>query len=488
MELLALQDLLRALTGVRVLTVGDLMVDRFVYGEVSRVSAEAPVPILARTSERIMLGGAGNVARNVAALGGAASLVGVVGQDPPAHEATGLIGEEAGVEGFLITDPSRSTTVKTRFVAAGQQLLRLDLETAADVVGEVEQRLVRTVHDAAMGAGAILLSDYGKGVATEAVIAACLGAAKAQGAILIVDSKARGFAHYGGVDIVKPNAAELGRATDLPIGTDTEIETALAKALELSECRAILVTRSAKGMSLAVRGESVRHFRRPPAEVFDASGAGDTALAALGVALAAGAALDTAIDLALLASSVAVTKAGTAIAAPHELVEAELAAHRAPAGLKIAGAQRMIAEVARWRECGMKIGFTNGCFDILHPGHIAYLNQARGWCDRLIVGLNSDRSVRGIKGSGRPVNPLEARAQVLAGLACVDLVVPFDEDTPEALIAAAHPDILVKGGDYTDQGVVGHEFVTAYGGEVRLATFVEGHSTTATLRRFPERA
>jgi D-beta-D-heptose 7-phosphate kinase / D-beta-D-heptose 1-phosphate adenosyltransferase len=338
-----------------------------------------------------------------------------------------------------------------------------------------------------MGAKAIRLSDYGKGMASEAVIAACLTAAKAQGAVLIVDSKARGFGHYGGADIVKPNAAELGRATDLPTGTDAEIEAALAKALDLSQCRSILVTRSAKGMSLAVRGEPVRHFRRPPVEVFDASGAGDTALAALGNALAAGAAIDEAIDLAMLASAVAVTKAGTAIATPHELVEAELAAHRAPADVKIVGAQAMMAEVARWRERGMKIGFTNGCFDILHPGHIAYLNQARGWCDRLIVGLNSDRSVREIKGPGRPVNRLEARAQVLAGLACVDLVVPFDEDTPEALIAAAHPDILVKGGDYIDQGVVGQEMVTAYGGEVRLATYVKGHSTTATLRRFSGR-
>ena len=488
MELLALQKLLSDVVGVRVLTVGDLMVDRFVHGEVSRVSAEAPIPILARTHESVMLGAAGNVARNVAALGGEASLVGVVGQDAPAHEATALIGEEAGVEGFLIADAHRSTTVKTRFVAAGQQLLRLDLETTAPVGGEVEQRLVRTIHDAAKGAGAILLSDYGKGVATAAVIGACLAAAKAQGAMLIVDSKARGFARYGAADVVKPNAAELSRATDLPTGTDGEVEAALAKALDSSDCGAILVTRSAKGMSLAVRGEAARHFRRPPAEVFDTSGAGDTALAALGVALAAGADLHEAIDLALLASSVAVEKAGTATVTADELVEAELAAHRAPAEAKVAGVSRMVRDVACWRASGMKIGFTNGCFDILHPGHIAYLGQARGWCDRLIVGLNTDRSVRANKGPGRPVNPLETRALVLAGLACVDLVVPFDDETPEALIAAARPDILIKGSDYTDQGVVGHAIVTAYGGEVRLAAFVEGHSTTATLRRFSERA
>jgi D-beta-D-heptose 7-phosphate kinase/D-beta-D-heptose 1-phosphate adenosyltransferase len=332
-----------------------------------------------------------------------------------------------------------------------------------------------------------MLSDYAKGAATPAVIAACLAAAKAESAALIVDSKASDFACYGAADLVKPNAAELGHATNLPTGSDAEIEVALVRALALSDCRAILVTRSAKGMSLAVRGQAIRHVARSAAEVFDTSGAGDTALAALGVALAAGATLDQAIDLALLASSVAVQKAGTATVEPDELVEAELAAHRAPVEAKIAGAGRMAREVRRWRERGLKIGFTNGCFDILHPGHIAYLSQARGWCDRLIVGLNTDRSVRANKGAGRPVNALEARALVLAGLACVDLVVPFDDDTPEALIVAARPDILVKGGDYTDQSVIGHDMVTAYGGEVRLAAFVEGHSTTATIRRFSER-
>jgi D-beta-D-heptose 7-phosphate kinase/D-beta-D-heptose 1-phosphate adenosyltransferase len=488
MDLEGLQHLLNAAAGVRVAAVGDLMVDRFVYGEVGRVSAEAPIAILTRARENVMLGAAGNVARNIAALGGTAALVGIVGDDAAGHEAVGLIGAEAGIEGFLITDASRPTTVKTRFVAAGQQLLRVDLEEVSKVSGEVEQRLIRTVRDAARGAGAILLSDYGKGAVTSAVIAACLEAAKANGAALIVDSKARNLAVYGAADIIKPNAAELAHATGLPTETDIEIEAALAAALELSACRAILATRSAKGMSLAIRGERVRHFARAPAEVFDTSGAGDTALAAVGLALAAGAAIEVAIDFALLASSVAVEKAGTATVAAAELIEAELASHRAPSEAKIVTAARMAAEVTRWRNQGLKIGFTNGCFDILHPGHVAYLGQARAWCDRLIVGLNSDRSVRAIKGEGRPVNGLEARALVLAALACVDLVVPFEEDTPLALIASAAPDVLVKGGDYAPDGVVGHEIVAAYGGEVRIAPLVGGHSTTSTIRRASERA
>jgi D-beta-D-heptose 7-phosphate kinase/D-beta-D-heptose 1-phosphate adenosyltransferase len=483
MDLLALQKLLSAVAGARVVAVGDVMVDRFIHGDVHRISAEAPIPILARRREDVMLGAAGNVARNLGALGAQTILIGVVGDDGPAREALDLIGAEAKIEGVLVPDARRATTVKTRFVSAGQQLLRVDIEDLEPVSGAVEARLARAIADAGRGAGAILLSDYGKGLVTAAIIEACLAAASANAIPLIVDSKARGFARYGAADLVKPNAAELARATDMPTDTDAEIEAALEAALRLSDCAAILATRSAKGMSLAVRGEPVRHFRRTPREVFDTSGAGDTALAAVGLALASGAPWDQAAEFALLASSVAVEKAGTATVSPDELVEAELATHRASSDGKIATRERMVGEVARWRDRGLRVGFTNGCFDILHPGHIAYLAQARSWCDRLIVGLNTDRSVRAGKGPSRPVNGLEARALVLAALGSVDLVVPFDEDTPADLIAAARPDVLIKGGDYTLEAVVGHDLVTSYGGEVRLASFVDGHSTTATLRR-----
>jgi D-beta-D-heptose 7-phosphate kinase/D-beta-D-heptose 1-phosphate adenosyltransferase len=488
MDLAGLQQLLQTLRGARVLAVGDLMVDRFVYGEVGRVSPEAPIPVLARSHDIVMLGGAGNVARNLAALGAAAVYVGVVGTDAAGAEATALTGAETGVEGYLVADPERPTTVKTRFVSAGQQLLRLDEEATRPIAGDVEQRLLRTLDSAARGARVILVSDYGKGVVTPAVIEAALAAAAREGAILIVDSKARSFARYGPADVIKPNAAELAYATELPTETDAEIEVALARALELCACKAVLVTRSAKGMSLALRGQPVRHFRRPPPEVYDTSGAGDTALAALGTALAAGAPYETAIDFALLAAGVVVQKAGTATVSPDELIEAELAESRAPAEAKVATRTRLVREVERWRERRLKIGFTNGCFDILHRGHIAYLAQARAWCDRLVVGLNSDESVRRLKGEGRPVNDLESRALVLAGLSSVDLVVPFDEDTPLALIEAARPDVLIKGADYGLDEVVGRDLVESYGGQVRLADLVEGHSTTATIKKMSERA
>lgn len=483
MDLNALQHLLGLASGRRVACVGDLMVDRFVYGDVSRVSPEAPIPVLARSRELVMLGAAGNVARNVAALGGTVALTGVVGVDAEADQALRLVGEEEGVEGHLVADGGRPTTLKTRFVSGGQQLLRVDLEASRAVTGDVEQQLIGTIRRLAQGCSVILLSDYGKGVVTDAVIAACREAAQASGARVVVDSKARSFARYGAVDLIKPNASELANATDLPTGTDAEVEVALARALELWEARAILVTRAAKGMSLAVRGQAVRHFPTLPREVFDVSGAGDTTLAALGLALAADAPIEDAIGFAQLAAGVAVSKVGTATVSPEELIEAEISAHLAPAEAKIATVQRMVEEVARWRAKGLRVGFTNGCFDILHKGHVAYLAQARSWCDRLIVGLNSDESVRALKGDGRPVNDLESRALVLAGLGSVDLVAPFEESTPIRLIEAARPDVLVKGADYSEDQVVGGDLVKSWGGEVKLAQLVDGYSTTAAIAR-----
>lgn len=487
MDLAALQHLLAAVPGKRVACVGDLMVDRFVYGSVNRVSPEAPIPVLTRSRELKMLGGAGNVARNVAALGGSVALVGLIGGDSEGHDALRLVGaEEPAIEGYLVTDAERPTTLKTRFVSSGQQLLRVDLEESRPVTGEVEQRLIRTIRDAARGAGVILISDYGKGVVTDAVIAAAQEAAAETGAKLIVDSKARSFARYGEIDLVKPNAAELAYATELPTETDEQMEAAIQRALELWATKGVLVTRAAKGVSLGIRGEPVRHFHTTPREVFDASGAGDTALAALGLAVAAEAGIEDAIAFAQLASGVAVGKAGTATVCADELVEAVMAARSAYADGKIATPQRLAEEVARWRAQGLKVGFTNGCFDILHRGHVAYLAQARGWCDRLIVGVNSDSSVRALKGEGRPVNDLESRALVLAGLRSVDLVAPFEESTPINLIEIARPDVLIKGADYSEDQVVGGDLVKSWGGEVKLAELVDGYSTTAAIARMKD--
>ena len=479
MDLSALQSLLDRASAVRVACVGDVMLDRYVYGEVARISPEAPVPVLRRTREAAMLGGVGNVARNVTALGASANLAGEVGRDAAGEEVLALVRADARMDAYLAWTEGTSTTEKTRFVAGGQQLLRVDTDRAR--AGDFG--VVPTTELALEDVGAICVSDYAKGVVSESLLRTALAKGAASGAPVIVDPKRADLDAYGPVDLIKPNAAELATATGLPVGSDAEVEAALAAALAASHARAILVTRAGRGMSLLVRDGEVRHFRGRAREVFDVSGAGDTSLAALSVALAAGAPLEQAVEFALLASGVVVGKAGTAVVTPEDLVGAEIAARSEASEGKIATAERAGALAARWREEGLRVGFTNGCFDVLHRGHVAYLSQARAWCDRLIVGLNSDASVRGLKGEGRPVNDLEGRALVLAGLACVDLVAPFDAPTPMALIEAVRPDVLVKGADYTEAQVVGGEFVRSYGGQVKLAPLVEGQSTTATIAR-----
>lgn len=483
MDLTALQALLDKARDTRVACVGDLMLDRFVYGEVVRVSPEAPIPVLRQGTRKTMLGAAGNVAANVAALGARAVLSGLVGDDEAGRELAGLAIDAQNVEAVLVTDDSRPTTVKTRFIAAGQQLLRVDEEQTGMANVYAEANLASAAAGAAATAHAVVLSDYAKGALSDAVREAVLSAARAKGAPAIVDPKGRDLGRYGPVDLIKPNASELAGATDKPTGSDEEVEAALAEALARSQAKAVLATRAGQGMSLAVRGEAVRHFRAVAKEVFDVSGAGDTVLASLGVALGAGVPLERAVELAILASGVVVQKIGTATATPTELVEAELSQHLLSAESKIVTREEAAAQAERWRAAGLRVGFTNGCFDVLHRGHATYLAQARGWCDRLIVGLNSDRSVRALKGEGRPVHDLESRAMVLGALAPVDLVAPFDEDTPVELIKATRPDVLVKGADYTEDQVVGGDLVKGWGGQVRLADIVQGHSTTAAIAR-----
>jgi D-beta-D-heptose 7-phosphate kinase/D-beta-D-heptose 1-phosphate adenosyltransferase len=475
LDLGSLQNLLDRLRGKEIACVGDLMLDRYVYGEVTRVSPEAPIPVLRSRRTVSMPGGVGNVARNVAALGGRARLGAVVGQDAAGAELAGLVEADAGVTDFLARPEGATTIVKTRFVSAGQQLLRLDEEEASVSAFDRD--------DVFPKASAILLSDYAKGVVTDEVIASALKSAAASGAPVIVDPKGRDFARYGAVDVIKPNASELAGATGLPVETDADIEAALAALLTVTTAKAIIVTRAGKGMSLAERGRPVKHFPGRAREVFDVSGAGDTGLAALGLALAAGSSLEQAVQLAILASGVVVGKSGTAVVSPTELVEAEMSQHASLAQAKVTPLDDLADQVEAWRAMGLKVGFTNGCFDILHRGHVAYLAQARSWCDRLVVALNTDASVKRLKGEGRPVNDLDSRAAVIGGLTSVDRVTSFDDPTPLALIERLRPDVLIKGADYTREGVVGGDLVESWGGEVRLAAFQDGYSTTKTIEK-----
>jgi D-beta-D-heptose 7-phosphate kinase/D-beta-D-heptose 1-phosphate adenosyltransferase len=483
MTLARLQQLLAAAVHVRVACIGDLMLDQYVYGEVARVSPEAPIPVLARLSEATMLGGVGNVACNVAALGATAVLTGAVGEDAVATEAFRLVAEADRIEGALVTLSDRLTTLKTRFVAAGQQLLRVDSEATTPFRPADAAPLQSAAVKAVESVSAVILSDYAKGVVDETLARAVISAARARKVPVVVDPKGRSFAKYGPVDLIKPNAKELAIVTERPVSTDAEVELALEAALAGCEAAAILVTRAGAGMSLAVRGEPVRHLPARAKAVFDVSGAGDTSIAALAVAIAAGATLDEAVAFAILASGVVVGKLGTATVTPHELIAAELEAHRAPVEAKLLSVADAAALAQDWRAEGLTVGFTNGCFDILHKGHVQYLDQARGWCDRLIVAVNADQSVRRLKGDGRPVNDLESRALVLAGLGSVDLVTSFEADTPLDLILQIRPDVLIKGADYSVDGVVGAAEVQGWGGVVRLADLVDGYSTTAAIRR-----
>ncbi|WP_269513526.1 D-glycero-beta-D-manno-heptose 1-phosphate adenylyltransferase [Brevundimonas subvibrioides] len=475
LDLGTLQSLLDRARDQTVACVGDLMLDRYVYGDVSRISPEAPIPVLRSRRTVAMPGGVGNVARNVAALGGRARLGGVTGADAAGAELAQLVATEARIEDFTVRTEVAGTIVKTRYVSGGQQLMRLDEEEPA--VGAFER------DDVFSGASAILLSDYAKGVITERLIRSALWAAQNGGSVVIVDPKGRDFARYGAVDVIKPNASELGGATGMPVDTDSDIEAALTALLAATTAKAIVVTRAGKGMSLMRRGEAVRHFPGRAREVFDVSGAGDTGLAALGLALGAGASLEQAVQLAILASGVVVGKSGTAVVTPAELIEAEMSQHAGAALAKVTALDDLAAEVDTWRRQGLKVGFTNGCFDILHRGHVAYLAQARSWCDRLVVALNTDASVRRLKGEGRPVNDLDSRAVVIGGLASVDRVTSFDDPTPLALIERLRPDVLIKGADYTREGVVGGDLVESWGGEVRLAEFADGYSTTGTIAK-----
>ncbi|MEH6696995.1 MAG: D-glycero-beta-D-manno-heptose 1-phosphate adenylyltransferase [Hyphomonas sp.] len=482
MDTAALIALVRAAAGKRVVCVGDVMLDRFVYGHVARISPEAPVPIMRRTREAAMPGGAGNVGRNLSTLGMRTSLIGVVGDDAEGRALAELLGQIDGVESDLIVMRDRPTTLKTRFVAGGQQLLRVDAEDTKAIDLSTEADLVVSLEDAAKDASLIILSDYAKGAVTPGVIEAAIAAGRAHGIPVIADPKGLDFARYGAVDVLKPNAVELSQAMGLPVETDRDAAEALGQALSILPAKAIVVTRAAKGMSFANQGGEVMHRSGEAREVYDVSGAGDTSIAALALGLAAGGTMEEAVSLAIAASGIAVGKSGTATVAASELKQALQMGMR-NGGVSHVPLETLKDQVEVWRDAQLTVGFTNGCFDILHPGHLRVLEEAKARCGRLVVGLNSDASVKRLKGPTRPVNDEVSRARVLSGLSAVDAVVVFDEDTPLALIEALQPDLLVKGGDYSIDSIVGADVVLARGGTVHIVPLVDGQSTTAAIAR-----
>jgi D-beta-D-heptose 7-phosphate kinase/D-beta-D-heptose 1-phosphate adenosyltransferase len=468
---------------VTVLVAGDLILDRFVSGVIERISPEAPIPVLHGRGETLALGGAGNVVSNIVSLGASALPVSLTGDDAAGGNIMRMLAELGVDAGGIVLAGGRQTSSKSRFSALNQQVLRFDEEEVKPLSASERAALIARFRDALGRADIVVLSDYGKGVLLDGVAAELVSLCREAGKPVLVDPKGSDYARYAGATAVTPNRKELGEAAGRPVFSDEEIEAAARQLIEAHDFEFIVATRSEKGMSI-IGAAQARHIATQAREVFDVSGAGDTVIASFALALAAGADRVGAASIANAAGGVVVGKRGTARLTADELSGALFrshgpAAHR-DAVLDAAGAARL---VAAWKQEGLSVGFTNGCFDILHAGHVALLNAARGQCDRLVLGLNSDASVRRLKGAGRPVNDEHDRACVLAALASVDAVVVFGEDTPLGLIEALKPDILVKGADYTIEQVVGADVVQAYGGRVVLVDLVAGKSTTGTIGR-----
>ena len=471
------------LSQARILCVGDLMLDRFVYGEVERTSPEAPVPVLGIERQTAMLGGVGNVARNLISLGASATLLSVVGDDEVGRTLTQMVGEEERVEPHLLVEPGRPSTEKTRFLASGQQLLRTDRETRSWISARSAENLLRMAEDIVPQCDVLVLSDYAKGVLTAEMCQALISCARGASKPVVVDPKGLDYTCYKGASVITPNRRELGAATGAAVETESEITAAGQSLMAQLAIDALLVTRSRHGMTLLTADGQIEHLPTRAREVFDVSGAGDTVVATLACALASGVDLAEASALANLAAGVVVAKSGTAVVFAADLLHAIRAGDLSSSEAKIVPLTAALESIAKWRDAGQTIGFTNGCFDLLHPGHISLLRQSKSNCARLLVGLNSDASVRRLKGKDRPVQTESARAQVLASLETIDLVVIFSEDTPIKMIEAVRPDVLIKGGDYSIDGVVGAGFVQSYGGKVLLAETEAGFSTSGTIEK-----
>lgn len=484
------RELIEQLSRGTVAIIGDVMLDHYVFGGVGRISPEAPVPVLHVTHERHVLGAAANVAANVAALGGKAHLVGLIGQDAHGVLLRALVQDMAGVTPALVETANRATIVKTRYVSGQQQIVRVDRESTAPLAPDLIEALKQAALPQIQSCGCVILSDYGKSVLNDEIIAFVLETARSLGKRILVDPKRRTFEAYRGADYITPNRKELTDATGMPCSEDDEAARAADQAIEQTGA-AILLTRSERGMSLFRRGVAPIHLSAEAREVFDVSGAGDTVVATVATALAAGAPIEQSLRLANAAAGVVVSKLGTAVCSAQELGAAlERSASRRPEGR---GAAKGLTGPASWDEAarvraqwkreGLTVGFANGCFDLLHPGHVSLLQQAAEACDRLIVAINSDASVQALKGPTRPIQKEVARAQVLQGLKGVDLVVVFGEPTPLELITHLMPDVVIKGADYTEDQVVGGDVVKAAGGRVVLIELVEGQSTTALVKR-----
>jgi len=466
----------------KVVVVGDLMLDRFLWGRVRRVSPEAPVPVVDLERETRSAGGAANVARNLAGLGLQVELVGVTGADPGRDLLLAeLTRADLDSDGVLIAR-DRGTTIKTRVLGNRRQLVRIDEEQAAPLSEGDRERLLTAVTTRLTRADALLLSDYAKGVLTEDLCRALIAAARDRGLPVLVDPKASDFGRYAGATLITPNRGELARVAGVAEQDLDALVAAGSLMRETLNLEALVLTLSEQGLVL-IEADGNHPLPATAREVYDVSGAGDTVIATFAAGLAAGLRRLDSAHLANLAAGIVVGKAGTAPITARELLAALDAEAACGQAAKIRDLEAARAQVRRWQTAGERVVFTNGCFDLLHVGHVTYLERARRYGQRLVVGLNTDASVRRLKGPERPLIGQADRAHVLAALAAVDLVIPFDQDTPLTLIEQLCPDVLAKGADYREEQVVGAAEVKSRGGRVVLVPLVEDRSTTGIIAR-----
>jgi D-beta-D-heptose 7-phosphate kinase / D-beta-D-heptose 1-phosphate adenosyltransferase len=488
-------EILASIGRPKVVVVGDLILDQYVTGAVDRISPEAPVQVLRVESDDTRLGGAGSVAHDLAVLGADVTLVGVLGSDDAGKRFVDRA-QTAGVRPQALTDPTRPTSVKTRHLARSQrwaadasnplpqQVLRVDRESTEPLAAGLEAALVQTLSAELARADAVVVSDYAKGLLTEGVLAAVFRWAKESGRPAIVDPKREDFSVYRGATGITPNRPETGVATGVRVKTLADAEKAAESLVSRFGFGFVLVTLDREGMLLKDGSSAARHFPSTPREVFDVTGAGDMVVAVMGLVLASGGTPAEAASLANVAAGIEVERVGAVPISRAEIAErlsgAATSGGRGPKAVDRAAAAALARAL---RAGGKRIAFTNGCFDVLHAGHARLLAFARAQADVLFVGLNSDDGVRRLKGESRPVNAQDDRVEMLCALGAVDHVVVFPEDDPVALIRAIEPDVLVKGADWKDRGVLGREIVEARGGKVVLAPLLEGRSSTATIER-----
>lgn len=481
------QELIRTLDHIgeqTLLCVGDIMLDRYIYGNVDRISPEAPIPVFTAKREEKMLGGAGNVVRNLLALGAHVSFASVIGDDATGNALTALVGAEKKLIPTLLSEKGRISTRKTRYVANSQQLLRSDNETRDAVRNETITKITELLLPEIASHNAVILSDYGKGLLTPELCRSIIDMAKKHEVPVFVDPKQRDVSVYAGATVLSPNLKELALACSVDhFESDQAIIEAAQRLCVTHKFQYVLVTRGEQGMTLVDAAGLIVHLPAAAQQVFDVSGAGDTVIATLAAAYAAGTNMANAALLANLAGGIVVGRLGTAVVHRSDLTAA-LYMHRARAlQEKILPLETAQDIITNWRRDGLTVGFTNGCFDIMHAGHISLLTDAKAKCDKLIVALNTDASVRGLKGPTRPVNAEMDRAQVVAALAVVDAVVLFDEETPLSLLEQLRPDVLMKGADYTREQVVGADLVESYGGRIELLPLKDGYSTSGIIRK-----